>query len=106
MAWIVLVVAGIFEVIWAYFMKQSAGFTRPVPTALTFLMMFVSFGLLSIAMKSLPLGTAYAVWTGIGALGAFLVGIVVLGEPVGALRIGAAALIVTGLALMKIATPT
>ncbi|MGE4063464.1 MAG: multidrug efflux SMR transporter [Rhodospirillaceae bacterium] len=106
MAWIILVVAGIFEVVWAYFMKQSHGFTRLWPTVLTFLMMFISFGLLSISMKTLPLGTAYAVWTGIGALGAFLVGVIVLGEPANAMRIGAAVLIVAGLALMKVATPT
>ena len=106
MAWIILIVAGLFEVVWAYFMKQSQGFTRLGPSVLTFLMMFVSFGLLSISMKTLPLGTAYAVWTGIGALGAFLVGVIVLGEPANALRIGAAGLIVSGLALMKLATPT
>jgi quaternary ammonium compound-resistance protein SugE len=106
MAWIILIVAGVFEVVWAYFMKQSHGFSRLVPTIITFLTMFISFGLLSISMKTLPLGTAYAVWTGIGALGAFLVGIIVLDEPAGAMRIGAAALIVSGLALMKIATPT
>jgi quaternary ammonium compound-resistance protein SugE len=106
MAWIILVVAGLFEVVWAYFMKQSQGFTRLVPTVITFLMMFISFGLLSISMKTLPLGTAYAVWTGIGALGAFIVGVIALGEPASAMRIGAAVLIVAGLALMKIATPT
>src|SRR5688572_12553653 len=106
MAWIILIVAGVFEVVWAYFMKQSHGFTRLVPTIITFLTMFISFGLLSVSMKTLPLGTAYAVWTGIGAFGAFLVGIIVLDEPAGALRIGAAALIVCGLALMKVATPT
>ena len=105
MAWIILIVAGLFEIVWAYFMKQSHGFTRPVPTVITFLTMFISFGLLSISMKTLPLGTAYAVWTGIGALGAFLVGIVVLGESANAMRLGAAALIVSGLALMKVATP-
>jgi quaternary ammonium compound-resistance protein SugE len=106
LAWIILIVAGLFEIVWAYFMKQSQGFTRLVPTVITFVTMFISFGLLSISMKTLPLGTAYAVWTGVGALGAFLVGVVVLNEPAGAMRIGAAALIVAGLALMKIATPT
>lgn len=106
MAWILLVIAGLFEVVWAYFMKQSHGFTRLVPTVVTFLTMFISFGLLSVSMRTLPLGTAYGVWTGIGALGAFLVGIIVLGEQANALRIGAAALIVSGLALMKIATPS
>lgn len=106
MAWILLIIAGLFEVVWAYFMKQSHGFTRLMPTIVTFVTMFISFGLLSISMKTLPLGTAYAMWTGIGALGAFLVGVVVMGEPATAMRLGAAGLIVAGLALMKIATPT
>ncbi len=105
MAWIYLVIAGLFEVVWAYFMKQSQGFTRVVPTTVTFVTMFISFGLLSVSMKTLPLGTAYAMWTGIGALGAFLVGIIVLGEQANPMRIGAAALIVAGLALMKISSP-
>ena len=106
MAWILLVIAGLFEVVWAYFMKQSHGFTRLTPTIVTFVTMFISFGLLAISMKTLPLGTAYAMWTGIGALGAFLVGVVVMGEPANAMRLSAAGLIVAGLALMKIATPT
>jgi len=106
MAWILLVIAGLFEVVWAYFMKQSHGFTRLTPTIVTFVTMFISFGLLSVSMKTLPLGTAYAMWTGIGALGAFLVGVVVMGEPATAMRLSAAGLIVAGLALMKIATPT
>lgn len=106
MAWILLLIAGLFEVVWAYFMKQSHGFTRLVPTVVTFLTMFISFGLLSVSMKTLPLGTAYAVWTGIGAVGAFIVGIVALGEQASAMRIGAALLIVGGIALMKISSPT
>ncbi|MCA0202464.1 MAG: quaternary ammonium compound efflux SMR transporter SugE [Proteobacteria bacterium] len=105
MAWVYLIVAGLFEVVWAYFMKQSHGFTRVVPTVVTFVTMFISFGLLSVSMKTLPLGTAYAMWTGIGALGAFLVGIIVLGEQANPMRIGAAALIVAGLALMKVSSP-
>jgi quaternary ammonium compound-resistance protein SugE len=104
-AWIILIIAGLFEIVWAYFMKQSEGFTRVVPTVITFVTMFISFGLLSSAMKTLPLGTAYAVWTGIGAVGAFVVGIVALGEEANAMRISAAALIVGGLALMKLSTP-
>ena len=104
-AWILLSVAGILEVVWAYFMKLSEGFSRPMPTILTFAFMFVSFWLLSVAMKSLPLGTAYAVWTGIGAVGAFLVGLVVLGEAATPLRILAAVLIVSCIALMKFASP-
>ncbi|MFC3162458.1 DMT family transporter [Ciceribacter thiooxidans] len=106
MAWIILVVAGILEVVWAFFLKQSAGFTRFVPTAITVVAMIASVILLSISMRSLPLGTAYTIWTGIGALGAFLVGIMVLGEPANAMRVTAAGLIIAGLVLMKVSTPT
>lgn len=102
MAWILLFLAGLFEVVWAYLMKQSAGFTRLWPTLATFATMFVSFGLLSVAMKTLPLGTAYTVWTGIGAVGAFIVGVVVLGEQLTVMRVTAAVLIVAGLVLMKL----
>ena len=105
MAWIFLVVAGVLEVIWAFAMKQSNGFTRPGASAVTLLAMLASFALLAVSMRTLPLGTAYTIWTGIGAVGAFIVGIVVLGEPAGTTRIVAAALIVLGLALMKISTP-
>lgn len=101
MAWISLAFAGLLEVVWAFFMKQSDGFSRLTPTVITFATMFASFGLLSYAMKSLPLGTAYTVWTGIGAVGSFIVGIAVLGEPASAMRITAAVLIVSGLVLMK-----
>ena len=103
MAWIYLVVAGVLEVVWAYAMKQSEGFTRPAASAVTLLTMIASFALLSLAMRTLPLGTAYTVWTGIGAIGAFLVGVVVLGEAVTPLRVTAAALIVSGLVMMKVA---
>lgn len=101
MAWIMLFVAGVFEVVWAYSMKQSEGFTRLLPSVVTIVMMAASFGLLSFAMRSIPLGTAYTIWTGIGAVGAFVVGIAVLGEQVNATRILAAVLIVCGLVLMK-----
>ncbi len=104
MAWIILVVAGLLEVVWAYFMKQSHGFTRMIPTTITIVMGFASFGLLAVSMKTLPLGTAYTVWTGIGAVGAFLVGIAVLGEPVAVTRVIAATLIVAGLVLMKLSS--
>lgn len=104
MAWIVLVVAGLLEVVWAFSMKQSEGFTRLWPSLITLVAMLFSFGLLSWSMRSLPLGTAYTVWTGIGALGAFIVGILVLGEAASALRLVAAALIVSGLLLMKLAS--
>lgn len=103
MAWIILIVAGIFEVVWATAMKQSDGFSRPWPTAVTFGAMFLSFGLLSRAMQSLPLGTAYTVWTGIGAIGAFAIGILWLGESASPTRLLAAALIVGGILLMKLA---
>lgn len=102
MAWIMLVVAGVLEVVWAYAMKQSEGFTRLLPSVVTIVMMVASFALLSISMRSIPLGTAYTVWTGIGAIGAFIVGITVLGEQVNAMRILAAVLIVCGLVLMKL----
>lgn len=105
MAWIMLIAAGLLEVVWAYFMKLSEGFSKSGPTTITFAAMFVSFWLLSEAMKALPLGTAYAVWTGIGALGAFVVGIIFLGESAAPLRLLAAALILGGLALMKVTSP-
>lgn len=105
MAWIYLVIAGIFEVVWAFYMKQSDGFSKLVPTVITFVTMAISFGLLSISMRSLPLGTAYTIWTGIGAVGAFIVGVLVLGEQANAMRIVAAALIVAGLTMMKLSTP-
>ena len=104
MAWILLTFAGLLEVVWAYSMKLSEGFTRLVPTVVTLVAMIASFALLSISMRSLPLGTAYTVWTGIGAVGAFVVGLVVLGEPANALRIVAALLIVLGIVLMKLAS--
>lgn len=106
MAWIFLFVAGLLEVVWAYFMKQSAGFTRVVPSVVTIATMVASFGLLSVAMRSLPLGTAYTVWTGIGAVGAFAVGVALLGESMNPVRVTAAALIVGGLVLMKLSSPS
>jgi quaternary ammonium compound-resistance protein SugE len=102
MAWIYLVVAGLFEIVWAYLMKQSAGFTRLWPSVGTVAFMIASFGLLSYSMRTFPLGTAYVVWTGIGAVGAFVVGMFVLHEPATPLRILAAVLILAGLVLMKL----
>lgn len=102
MAWWYLLVAGVLEVVWAYTMKQSQGFTRLLPSVVTGATMVASFGLLSLAMRTLPLGTAYTIWTGIGAVGAFVVGITVLGEQVNAQRVLAAVLIVSGLVLMKL----
>jgi quaternary ammonium compound-resistance protein SugE len=103
MAWIILFIAGVLEVVWAYYMKLSEGFTRVVPTGVTLVAALASFGLLAAAMRTLPLGTAYMVWTGIGAVGAFLVGITVLGEQVSLSRAVAAVLIVSGLLLMRLA---
>lgn len=105
MAWIVLLVAGLLEIVWAAAMKQSEGFSRLIPSLVTLVAMAASFALLSWSMRVLPLGTAYVVWTGIGAVGAFMVGIVLLGEAVTAGRIIAALLIVSGLVLMKLSTP-
>lgn len=104
MPWILLVSAGVLEIVWAYFMKQSQGFTRLAPTAITIVTMIASFGLLSMAMRTLPLGTAYTIWTGIGAVGAFVVGVVVLGEQLSLMRVLAAVLIVSGLVIMKLSS--
>lgn len=104
MSWLYLLVAGALEVIWAFSMKQSHGFTRLTPSLITLVTMLGSFWLLALAMRTIPLGTAYTIWTGIGAIGAFLVGIIVFGEPVNALRITAAILIVAGLLLMKLSS--
>lgn len=106
MAWAILILAGVFEIIWAYSMKMSEGFTRLIPSIITVVFMILSVVLLSISMKTLPLGTAYTVWTGIGAIGSFLVGIFFLNEPIGAMRMFAAVLIVSGLVLMKISSPS
>ncbi|QUS38540.1 multidrug efflux SMR transporter [Tardiphaga alba] len=102
MAWIYLVAAGVFEIVWAYTMKQSEGFSKLWPSVITIVTMIASFALLSLAMRTLPLGTAYTIWTGIGAIGAFIVGITVLGEAVTMMRIAAALLIVSGLTMMKL----
>ena len=104
MAWITLLLAGIFEIVWAYSMKLSDGFTKVTPTIVTIVFMILSFGLLSYAMRTLPLGTAYTIWTGIGAVGSFLVGIFLLGEPASAMRMLAAVLIISGLVLMKLSS--
>jgi len=102
MAWFMLLVAGLLEVVWAYSMKLSEGFTRPVPSIITIVAMIASFGLLALAMRSIPLGSAYTIWTGIGAVGAFILGVVALGEHLSAIRVIAALLIVSGLVLMKL----
>lgn len=104
MAWIALIIAGLFEVLWATAMKQSYGLTRLLPSVVTIFGLIVSFGLLAWAMRVLPLGTAYTVWTGIGAVGAFLLGIIFFGEAMTMCRILAALLILAGLALMRISS--
>ena len=104
MAWVYLLVAGVLEVLWAYTMKQSHGFTNLRYSAITIVAMIASFGLLSFAMRSLPLGTAYTIWTGIGAVGSFIVGVMVLGASMSAMRMVAAVLIVSGLVLMKLSS--
>lgn len=104
MAWVILVIAGMLEVVWAFAMKQSEGFTRLWPSILTLVAMGISFALLAWSMRTLPLGTAYAVWTGIGAIGAFLVGIVLLGESANPMRVAAAVMIGGGILLMKLSS--
>ena len=97
MSWIILFCAGLFEVGWAVGLKYTDGFTRPLPTALTVAAMAISLGLLGLAMKELPLGTAYAIWTGVGAVGTVIAGIILFGESMALIRLVSVALIVTGL---------
>ena len=105
MAWVFLLLAGLLEVVWAWSMKASDGFGRPLPSIVTVVAMIGSFWLLAAAMRTVPLGTAYPIWTGIGAVGTFAIGIVFLAEPVNAMRVLAASLIVAGIVLMKVASP-
>lgn len=104
MAWIALFAAGLLEIIWSVSMKLSDGFTRPMASVITLTTMIASFGLLALSMKTLPLGTAYTIWTGIGAVGAFIIGIGFLGEAMTPLRLLAAGLIIGGVLLMKLGT--
>lgn len=104
MAWICLGAAGLLEIVWAFYMKKSAGFTLLAPSVITIVAMIASFALLSVAMKTLPLGTAYTVWTGIGAVGAFVLGIMVLGEAATPMRLIAGLLIVAGIVMMKLSS--
>jgi len=99
--WIQLIVAGLLEVVWATSLKASQGWTRPIPSVITVVAMIGSFWLLAAAMRVLPLGTAYATWVGIGAIGAALFGIVMFGEPATLARIGCIALIVLGVLGLK-----
>ncbi|HHL2748776.1 TPA: quaternary ammonium compound efflux SMR transporter SugE [Pseudomonas aeruginosa] len=102
MSWIILFFAGLFEVGWAVGLKYTEGFSKPLPTVLTALAMLVSLGLLGLAMKHLPLGTAYDVWTGVGAVGTVIAGIVLFGESMALLRLASVALIVCGLVGLKL----
>ena len=105
MPWIILIIAGLFEIAWAIGLKYSQGFTRLWPSVATVVAMAISLGLLGIAMKSLPVGTAYAVWVGVGAVGTVILGIVLFDEPLNALRVGSVVLIIAGLVGLKLATP-
>jgi quaternary ammonium compound-resistance protein SugE len=103
MAWLYLFLAGLSEIGWAIGLKYTDGFTRPVPTILTVASMIVSLGLLGLALKTLPIGTGYAVWTGIGTIGTAILGIILFNEPATALRLACIALIVCGIAGLKLA---
>ncbi|MCU7808804.1 MAG: quaternary ammonium compound efflux SMR transporter SugE [Candidatus Thiodiazotropha sp. (ex Semelilucina semeliformis)] len=106
MAWIYLVVAGLFECGWAIGLKYTDGFTRPIPSLLTVSAMAISFWMLSIAMKTIPVGTAYAVWTGIGAVGVAILGMVLLGESRDIMRVICLLLIVSGIVGLKLVSTT
>ena len=102
MAWVYLFLAGLLEIVWALGLKYTDGFTRPLPTAITVVAMLGSIGLLGLALKSLPLGTAYAIWTGIGTVGTVIAGILFLGETASALRLACVGLIVAGIVGLKL----
>ena len=106
MAWTILIVAGLFEIAWAIGLKYTEGFTRPWPSVFTGTSMVVSVVLLGIAMKSLPVGTSYAVWVGVGAVGTAILGIVLFGESANAGRLLSLGLIVAGIVGLKLATPS
>lgn len=106
MSWVYLLVAGLLEVGWAVGLKYTAGFTRLWPSAFTLATMAGSVGMLGLALRQLPLGTAYAVWTGIGTVGTAIAGMLLLGESAGALRLGCIGLIIAGIAGLKLLTPT
>jgi quaternary ammonium compound-resistance protein SugE len=105
MAWVVLIAAGLLEIGWAIGLKYTAGFTRLVPSLLTAASMIASLGLLGLAMKTLPVGTAYAVWTGVGTIGTAILGIMLFGELASAARLGCLSLIVAGIVGLKLVTP-
>lgn len=105
MAWLILLAAGLFEIGWAVGLKYTEGFTRVVPTALTIASMGVSLGLLGLALRTLPLGTAYAVWTGVGTVGTAIAGMILFNEPAAALRLACIGLIVAGIVGLRLANP-
>ena len=102
MSWLLLVLAGLLEVAWAVGLKYTDGFSRPLPTALTIAAMAISLGLLGLAMKELPLGTAYAIWTGVGAVGTVIAGIILFGESMALFRLASVTLIIAGLIGLKV----
>ena len=104
MPWVLLVIAGLFEVGWAIGLKYTDGFSRPLPTLLTLASMIVSLGLLGLALRDLPVGTAYAVWTGVGAVGTAALGIALFGDPATVGRLACIGLIVAGIAGLKLAS--
>ena len=106
MAWVWLTAAGLLEIVWAVGLKYTDGFTRLWPSAITIAAMIFSIYFLALAVRSIPIGTGYAVWTGIGAVGVAILGMVLFGEPKDALRIGSILLIVAGIAGLKLVTPT
>jgi quaternary ammonium compound-resistance protein SugE len=105
MNWILLVVAGLFEIGWAIGLKYTEGFTRLWPTVWTIAAMVISLALLGVALKTIPVGTGYAVWTGVGAAGTAILGIILFAEPATALRLGCIGLIVAGIVGLKLASP-
>jgi quaternary ammonium compound-resistance protein SugE len=104
-AWLILVLAGLLETVWAMGLKFSQGFTKPLPTVVTILAILASLGLLGLSLRTLPVGTAYAVWTGIGSIGTVIFGIVLLHESTNPLRLACIALILLGIVGLKLASP-
>jgi quaternary ammonium compound-resistance protein SugE len=102
MPWLYILIAGMFEIMWAIGLKYTDGLSKPIPTALTIVAMLISFGVLAMGVKHLPVGTAYAVWTGIGAAGTAIFGVILFGEPVNAMRIACLMLVITGIIGLKL----
>lgn len=106
MAWLYLFIAGVLEVVWAVGLKYTEGFTRPLPSLITVVALSASFALLGLALRSLPLGTAYAIWTGIGTIGTVIVGMLVFNDPATPLRLACIGLILSGIIGLKVLTPS